>query len=156
MLQSGTQMKTTSAFVAMLGLCALAACGRQGANETSSAETATVPFKPVATVKQVMLGITIPASNVVFAVAGEAPESDDAWQQVESSALAVSESGNLLLIPPRAVDEQEWRQYALALVDAGARAAEAARAKDAEAVSTAGDAMYEVCEQCHSKYLPKP
>ncbi len=103
-----------------------------------------------------MLGITVPASNAVFGAAAETPANDAAWENIEASALAVAESGNLLLVPPRAVDEQEWRQYALALVEAGVRAAEAARAKDEEQISAAGDAMYEVCEQCHAKYLPKP
>ncbi|HEY8538053.1 MAG TPA: hypothetical protein VIL28_04240 [Steroidobacteraceae bacterium] len=148
-------MKRTS-FVAVLGAFALAACSERAANETGANNVSAPPFKPVATAKQIMQGITIPASNIVFAVAGEAPADDQAWQNVEASALAVAESGNLLLMQPRAVDEQEWRQYALALVDAGARAAEAARAKDVEQTSAAGDAMYEVCEQCHAKYLPKP
>jgi hypothetical protein len=114
------------------------------------------PFKPVATVKQVMQGITIPASNAVFAVAGTAPTDDAGWQAVEASALAVAESANLLLMKPRAVDEQQWRQFSLALVDAAVRAAEAARAHDADKTSTAGDDMYNTCEQCHAQYQPKP
>jgi hypothetical protein len=134
----------------------LTACGRQAPSGQTAAPSADDAFKPVATVKQVMLGITVPASNAVWAVPGEAPADDAAWQAVEASALAVAESGNLLLMKPRAVDEAEWRQFALALVDAGVKAAEAARAKDVDQTSVAGDDMYNVCEQCHAKYLPKP
>jgi Tfp pilus assembly protein PilV len=144
----------------IVAVLVVAACSKQSPTPQSAAPPATPsqsePFKPIATVKQVMQGITIPASNVVFAVAGTAPTDAVGWQAVEASALAIAESGNLLLMKPRAVDEQGWRQFSLALVDAGARAAEAARAHDAEKTSIAGDDMYNVCEQCHAKYMPKP
>jgi hypothetical protein len=149
--------------IATIALCGLLGCNRQEPATQTKASSPPAPaaaasdsFKPVATVKQVMLGITVPASNAVFAVAGEAPKDDAGWQAIEASALAVAESGNLLLMKPRAVDDQEWKQYALALIDAGAKAAEAARAKDADKTSTAGDDLYNTCEQCHAKYLPKP
>jgi hypothetical protein len=153
-------MRTTMVSVTMIMLM-LSACGREvAAPDQASAPVATPSvaevFRPVATVKQVMLGITVPASNAVFAVAGETPADEAAWQAVEASALAVAESGNLLLMKPRAVDDAEWKQFALALIDVGAKAAEAARAKDAEKTGIAGDDMYTVCEQCHAKYLPKP
>lgn len=144
----------------MGGMVSIAGCNKASppVQTTASAPPSQTsdPFKPVATVKQVMQGITIPASNAVFAVAGTAPTDDAGWQAVEASALAVAESGNLLLMKPRAVDEQEWRQYSIALIDAGARAAEAAKAKDAEKTGMAGDDMYNACEQCHAKYMPKP
>jgi hypothetical protein len=143
--------------VAMI-LCALSACDRAPAPTPAPANPAASQdvLKPVATVKQVMAGITVPASNAVFAVAGEAPADDAGWQSVETSALTVAESANLLLIKPRAIDDQEWRQYSLALIDAGLKAAQAAQAKNADAVSIAGDDMYNVCEQCHAKYKKKP
>jgi hypothetical protein len=138
----------------------LSACDRQSARTATQSPAAAAPaadaFKPVASVKQVMLGITVPASNAVFAVAGEAPADDAAWQAVEASAMAVAESGNLLLMKPRAVDDQEWKQYAIAMVDAGTKAAVAARAKNAEQTGLAGDDMYNVCEQCHAKYMKTP
>lgn len=149
-------MRSVSLGSMVLIAIALAACGREDRAPTSAPTPAPAPtFKAVASVKQVMQGITIPASNAVFAVAGQAPADDAAWQAVEASALAVAESGNLLLMSPRAVDDQDWQQYALALVDVGAKAAEAARAKNADQTSTAGDDMYNVCEQCHAKYMKK-
>jgi hypothetical protein len=154
-------MRTTAVTSAIVIVLGVAGCGREVPAPTQSvAPAVTAPlaasFKPVATVKQVMLGITVPASNAVFAVAGEAPKDEAGWQAVEASALAVAESGNLLLMKPRALEDPEWKQFALALVDAGAKAAEAARSKDAEKTGIAGDDMYNVCEQCHAKYFPKP
>jgi hypothetical protein len=151
----GGSMRNSSLLYAVLILTALSACNRQPASNATGANDAG-DFRPVASVKQVMLGITIPASNVVFAVAGEEPKDEVAWQSVEASALAVAESGNLMLMKPRLIDSQEWKQYALALVDVGVRAAEAARARDVDRTSLAGDDMYEVCERCHAKYLPTP
>lgn len=135
----------------------LAACDQEKAKApTPLTLSRTEPtLRPIASVKQIMQGITIPASNTVFAVAGATPADDAAWQAVEASAMAVAESGNLLLMKPRAVDGEEWRQLALALVAAGERAAKAAQARDVEQTSIAGDDMYDVCEQCHAKYLPK-
>jgi hypothetical protein len=155
-------MRATAAlFSTMMTVTGLTACGREVSSpaqtEAPAVASATVEsFKAVATVKQIMVGITVPASNAVFAVAGETPADDAAWQVVEASALAVAESGNLLLMKPRAVDDQEWKQFALALIEAGVKAGEAAHAKDAEKTGMAGDDMYNVCEQCHAKYLPKP
>jgi len=148
-------MRTTSIGVMAAIVIALSGCGREAPTSATTAAPASPAFRPVASVKQVMQGITIPASNAVFAVAGQAPADEAAWQAVEASALAVAESGNLLLMSPRAIDDQEWKQYSLALVDAGAKAAEAARAKNADQASIAGDDMYNVCEQCHAKYMKK-
>ena len=154
-----TFMRARIVQLSIIAALGLAGCGRETTPVQATAPAAAPvadAFKPVATIKQVMLGITVPASNTVFAVAGEAPADDAAWQNVEASALAVAESGNLLLMKPRMKDEAEWTQFAHALIDAGVKAAEAARSKNAEATGTAGDDMYNVCEQCHAKYLPKP
>src|SRR5688572_15768806 len=108
-------MRITTVALCSLAMLGLAACDRRAAQPTSQSPATASPaaeaFKPVATVKQVMLGIVVPASNAVFAVAGEAPADDAGWQAVEASAMAVAESGNLLLMKPRAMDDQDWRQF---------------------------------------------
>lgn len=153
-------MRTTIAYPAILAVLTVAGCGRETPpsqmNAAPAATPVAEPFRPIATVRQVMLGITVPASNVVFAVAGEAPKDDAGWENVEAAAAAVAESGNLLLMKPRLKDEPEWRQYALALIDASEKAAAAAHTKNADNTGTAGDDLYNTCEQCHAKYLPKP
>ncbi len=113
------------------------------------------PFKVVATAKQVMQAITIPASNAIWAVASAPPKTDEAWLAVENSSLALAESGNLLLMKGRTKDGAEWTQYSQQLIDVGVKAAEAMRAKDMEKIMAAGDEMYTVCETCHMKYMPQ-
>lgn len=111
------------------------------------------PFKSVATVKQVMQAITIPDSDVVWGVANEAPKDDAAWLKVENSALALAESGNLLMMEGRAVDHEEWMKHASLLIDVATKAATAAHAKDANKLSDIGNDLYTVCENCHMKYM---
>lgn len=110
-------------------------------------------FEPIATVKQVMQAITVPASNIVFGVAAEVPADDAAWLTVENSAIAVAESANLLMMEPRAVDQQNWREHALAMLEAAKTVAEAARMKDAEKVGEISNTLYETCEACHQQYM---
>ncbi|PZN29886.1 MAG: hypothetical protein DIU71_13465 [Proteobacteria bacterium] len=117
-------------------------------------EPPSIPFRVVATSKEVMNAITIPASDVIWSVPGEPPASDEAWLAVEHAALALAESGNLLLMDGRAVDQEEWARNAVALIDAAQAALEAARARDMDRMFDVGDEIYTVCETCHRRYLP--
>jgi hypothetical protein len=114
-------------------------------------------YQPVGTVRQVMLGIVKPTSDIIFKVAGEAPKDDNEWAAVQNSALMLAETGNLLLLPGRAKDTNGvWRKNAKALIAAGTQAFKAANAKDANALTDIGDKIDETCEGCHAQYLPKP
>jgi hypothetical protein len=151
----GTMSSTRSSIVCvtLAAMAGLAGCTREPA--APPAPPPAPPFKVVATVKEIMLGVVIPTSNVVFAAAGETPPDDAAWSLVETSTLALAESGNLLMLEGRAVDEGEWRKQAQALIATSEAALVAIRAKDADKLSAASDAIYEVCEACHKQYLPK-
>ncbi|GFE82336.1 hypothetical protein GCM10011487_43360 [Steroidobacter agaridevorans] len=134
-----------------------AGCSKPAPVRSEAAPAAGAPsFKAVGPSRQVMLAITIPASETVFNAAAEPPTTDEQWVSVERAALALAESGNLLLIPGRAVDEGEWSRFSHMLIDTAAQAYAASQAKDIEGVSEAGNAIYEACEGCHKKYLPQP
>jgi hypothetical protein len=111
--------------------------------------------RPVETVKQVMQVLTIPASEAIFKAAGEPPTTDAAWAELQRHAAALAESGNLLMTGARVVDRGDWLKFSRALVDAAGTGAQAAAKKDADALSTASDAIYETCETCHAKYMKK-
>lgn len=120
-----------------------------------------VPFKTVMTVKQLMNALVVPTSDVVFDVAGEAPQSNDGWLTVARNAMSLAESGNLLMLPGRtpdafAPDSKEWTQQSLALIEAAMLAVTAADAKNVNKMSEAGDAIYAVCESCHRRFMPHP
>jgi hypothetical protein len=113
------------------------------------------PFKPVATVQQVMEIITAPASDVIFDYAADAPKTDEAWTRAQTNALALAESGNLLMIPGRARDEQEWMNESQAMIDAAMQAFKAAEARNTDMLTAAGDKIYVTCEKCHDTYMGK-
>jgi hypothetical protein len=83
------------------------------------------------------------------------PQTDEEWESVWAAALSIAESGNLLMMAPRAVDDGAWMQFARSLVDAGAAAAAAAEAHDIERVFAAGEQVYNVCTACHARYLAR-
>ena len=113
-------------------------------------------FHPVGTVRQVMLGIVKPTSDVIFKFQFDPPKTDEDWATLQNSALNLAEAGNLLLLPGRAKDKGEWTKHATALVETGSQAFKAANAKDAKALEEIGNKIDETCEACHAKYLPKP
>ncbi len=103
-----------------------------------------------------MQEITIPASNVVFAVAGTEPKDDNEWKNVRANALVLVDSGEWLLAYPAKANQQPWQEAARNMLDAAKKAALAAEAKQAENVADAGNSLYEACESCHATYLNKP
>jgi len=122
-------------------------------------------FHTIADTKQLMNWIIDPSADVVWGAVGTIvteqgtehirPKTDEEWTAVRNSAATVAESGNLLMLPGRARD-QEWMTFASKLIDAANETLQAAEAKDAEALFTAGSDLYLVCSACHEKYLPPP
>jgi hypothetical protein len=117
---------------------------------------------PVGTVKQVMKGIVGPAANVVFSsvsatvttagIEEKAPHTDEEWEAVGNSAVALAEAGNLLMMENRAVDKGEWIKMSQAMIDAAKVALKATEAKSADDVLASGDAINVSCDNCHRRY----
>jgi hypothetical protein len=88
-------------------LCAraLGGCGKAAVEVAKAPAGAPTPqFTIVASNKQIMQAITIPSSEVIFGIGDEPPQDDAGWLAVESAAIALAESGNLMMMPGRAVD----------------------------------------------------
>jgi hypothetical protein len=117
---------------------------------------------PVATVAQIMNGITGPSANVIYnavatyvskeGVKEVAPQNDEEWARVADSAAALVESGNLLLLGNRAVDNGDWVKMARAMIDAGTKALKAEEAKSKDAILATGSDLNETCDTCHERY----
>ena len=117
---------------------------------------------PVATVKQIMNGIVGPAATVIFdsvsftvtasGTEERVPHSQDDWDRVGSSAAALIESGNLLLMGNRAVDQGDWVKMTQAMIDAGKVALKATESKNTEALFASGEPVTVSCDTCHQKY----
>ncbi len=120
------------------------------------------PFRPVADVNTVCSGILDPAAMRVWNAVGWIdtadgteeiyPKTDEEWLAVRNAAATVAESGNLLMMAPRAKDDGDWMRVSQALIDMGEDVMRAAEAHDREQVFKTGGDLYEVCANCHSKY----
>jgi len=156
---------------AVLGLGALGLAGCTGEPQATAqapeaappAAQAATPYKPVATNLELMESLIAHAAEeywgsvriVVDAngVTEHVPETDEDWEEVWAAGLSLAEAGNLLMMPPRAVDD-EWVRISGKLVDAGVEAAAAALSRDYEQVLAAGERVYNVCVECHGRYIP--
>jgi hypothetical protein len=48
----------------------------------------------------------------------------------------------------------DWQRYAQQMTDAGVAARKAAESKDVAALSSIGDTLLMVCEDCHKQFKP--
>jgi hypothetical protein len=109
-------------------------------------------YQPVASMSQLMINIIYPTSDSIFYVDRNEPKTDLDWNNLTSQAVTLAESGNLLLMPGRARDQENWVKFSKMMIQAGASAAKAARAKDIEGVRAVNDQLYESCVSCHEQY----
>jgi hypothetical protein len=122
------------------------------------------PYRPVASTAVLMRGtISMAAEDYWSSVAivvdldGEhinQPSTDAEWERVWAAGITLAESGNLLMMPPRALDQGEWLRMSNAFIDVGLEAARAADDKDYQAVLDAGEKVYNLCTECHEQYMP--
>jgi hypothetical protein len=116
------------------------------------AQTPASEFQPVATMKQLMVEIIHPASNdILLAVNRGQLRSEQDWTIVRRAALALAESGNLLIMRNRAGD---WIAESRSLIDVGTAVYKAADAKDARALASLTDRIDASCTSCHKKFRP--
>ena len=137
---------------------ALAGCAQQ------PEPAAAPPYRPMTSVLDLMEGPIAHAAEVYWNSVGTTvdtdgvherfPQNDEEWEGVWANAITIAESGNLLMMPTRARDNEEWMKFSSAMIDAGMEAAKAAQAKNRDQVLEAGGRVYESCLACHQKYVP--
>jgi cytochrome c556 len=114
-------------------------------------------------IKDEMKTVVDPASNVVFAVGGEADPANDPkphltdarWAEAAAAAEKLKAVATALAEPGRAKDQGVWRTDAKSMGEIADAALKAARAKDGAALSTAANNLGDSCTTCHSKYKPQ-
>ncbi len=125
----------------------------------------TPPAVRMANVKQLMTAVIEPAAEVYWDAVGTiidehgtlefAPSSAAEWQAVRNAAVVMAESGDLLMMESRAIDQGAWTALSRAMSEAGGLALEAAEAEDTDAVFDAGAEVYFACSACHTAYAPE-
>jgi cytochrome c556 len=111
------------------------------------------PPRP-ATMKELMLDLIYPTSDVLFYVAREEPKNDAEWLRIQLYALTLAETANVLMAPPRARDQGQWMKDAKLLLDVGLTAYRAAQKRDYKTLVDLNGDLYEACQACHVNYRP--
>lgn len=129
-----------------------------GLLSVAGATTAQAPpesFQPVATMNELMVSMIYPASNdILLLIFRGGPKDEKEWAALQRSAVVLAESGNLLMMRGRARDQGDWIKDAKMMVDVGAAAYKAARAKDVAAVVALTERLDASCVTCHKQYRP--
>ena len=122
------------------------------------------PFDTSISVKDLMANVVDPTADEVWGAVGtvmtkegtfeRAPQTDEEWDHVKRSAIAILEVGNLLMLPARSGGNDEWNQRALDLIKETKRVIQAAEKHDKQGVFDTGADMYEACVNCHKKFDP--
>ena len=126
------------------------------------AESDTPDYRVVADVQELMLRVLEPAAEaywdaVGWVIRGDGeqeivPANAEEWEEVRNAAFMIAESGNLLMMGGRALDQDSWIGMSQALVEVGRTAIDAAAVRNKDAVFNAGAEVYYVCTACHAKY----
>ena len=149
----------------MRTLIALSALAVTGALFAQVATT----YESVATTKQIMDTMSIPASNALFEAAGKEKPTDADWAEFRKHAMTLAESGNLMMVPGRMATGQtkaktkarganpaDWNAAAKLMRDAGKAAVAAIDKKDLDMLGgDVGDKILASCAACHDKYMIK-
>ena len=140
------------AFVLLASPLLVAADGvPQAAGAQSSAPAAP---RIVGTMSELMINLIYPTSDAILYITTRTPTNDVEWNELRAKALTLAESANLLMTPPRALDNDRWMKDAQLMLDAGAAAFEAAKNRDLPALENLNQAVYESCLVCHFHYRP--
>jgi hypothetical protein len=121
------------------------------------------PFKAVADNKLLMQSVIDPNADLVWDAVKTIvtrdkteeirPHTTDEWLAIRNAAVALTESGNLLMMAPRAKDGDVWMKRSQEMIDAGLAAWKAAEAKNVDQLFTIGGDIYEACSHCHQEYM---
>ena len=138
--------------------------GERTARAATPAAAAAVPVDtaPVASIKQIMIGITNPSAYAIYEAVGTkssaagieeiAPQNDEEWAKVGSAGAAIVESGNLMLMGNRAIDKGDWVKMTREMMEQGKVAMKAAEMKDKDGIVEAGGNLNTTCDNCHARY----
>lgn len=140
-----------------------ASCTQSQPPPAAAPTAASAPFSNTLDVKQLMNWVMDANASAVFAAVGTivtekgeehiAPKTDEQWTAVRNSAAVVLESGNLLMLPERAKDQDQWMQRAQAMSAAADEVLRAIDVKDSESLFTAAGDLYQACSDCHAAYI---
>ena len=120
----------------------------------ASSETKPPSAAPVGTMSELMTKVIYPYSDAFFYIQRSQPKNDAEWGELQGKALAMAELGNVLMMPGRTRDQDQWLRDAKLLVEVGAALFKAAKAKDVDAIVALNEELVTSCMSCHMHYRP--
>ena len=111
-------------------------------------------------INEAMASLINHSADPIWIAAWRNPRTDEDWRELEHLARQLEVGGALITIPGTGpVDEAwtgraQWREYAMALSEAGGRAVAAAASRDVAAIQRSGDEIVDICESCHIDFKP--
>lgn len=132
----------------VFGVLVLSALGAHAQSEPEI-----VPI-PASTMAELMSKVIYPISDPLIYAGSRPPTNEVEWNELQGQALMLAETANLLLMPERALDQDQWLKDTKLMLDAGIAAFEAAMAKDVDALAELNEPLYQCCVVCHLHYRP--
>ena len=122
------KISTLHSIVLLAGFSLLAACSAPEESDSNTASTG-IGYNTTLDVAQLMTLVLEPASDILWDSGGWVldaagyeelyPTTDEGWDYVRAQAAVVVESGNMLALPGRALDNDAWMIYSEGLSSAG-------------------------------------
>ncbi|MBT8148160.1 MAG: hypothetical protein KJN90_14975, partial [Gammaproteobacteria bacterium] len=144
-LKAVFQITLTGITAAMLLACSPAE-QQEAASDTAVSYNTSLPMA------QLMTMVLEPAADSLWDNAGWIesaagyeelyPTTDEGWDFMVAQSALVAESGNLLALPGRAIDDAAWLIYSEGMIDAGMMAMDAAQRRHEEDFFQAGAQLY--------------
>ena len=143
-------------FLVVLAISAAAA----GCNRAPQAP----PFKTIVETKDLMEDVMERQADIVWGATGTIvtadgveerhPKTEEDWIAVKAAAVNLTETGNLLMIAPRAQDGDRWMQNARKMMEQGERMIAAIDRRNTQEMFDVGSDLYDTCTNCHMHYMP--
>ena len=98
------------------------------------------------------------SSGSVVTLEGEislTPITREDWEALKNSAMVIAESGQMLSLSKRALDEYGWKTMSELLTKNGLETFQAAEEQDSIRLFRLGAELYQVCLSCHEAYWLK-
>lgn len=114
---------------------------------------------PLVSIKEVMEKTITPATNTIWG-AYDPPTSEEQWAALEEAAVTLlvaadaTARGGTGPMDDVWAREPAWQAFNNVMIGAGRDALVAIRARDHDALLTAGDVLYPPCEGCHQQFNP--
>lgn len=130
------------------------------ANEPGEGGVESDAIAPMTSMSEVMAGLVDHAAHAIWDLqeAGMAPESEQAWEEVQHNAIQLIASasyityGNTGEMNANWVERTGWKSFSQDMADRANEIFNAAVRHDFDAVVAASDSLVETCETCHEEY----